>query len=65
MNLTKWSYENADAVIAGVGAVGGFVLGLANLGLLGALVGALGAVLFTALIVLAVDPHPPELGPHQ
>lgn len=62
--LTQWSYRHPHKVLAALGGIGAFILGLANLGVVWAFVAALIAVGFTLAIDTFARIDPVE-GAHQ
>lgn len=68
MSLTDrvgdWSLRHPVAVLGGFAVVGGVALGAQMGGLTGACVGAVAALLLSALVG-SVEPIKPALGPHK
>lgn len=62
--ITDWTMNNADEFLTGVGALGGFVVGLTILDVWGACVTAVVGALLTAFIADEKRIDPP-LGPQQ
>ena len=62
--LTRWSYRHPDAVITGVGALGGAVFGRS----VGGIDSAVGAAFIMGLLTFLISnfgPHDAADGPHQ
>lgn len=62
--LADWTLRHPVATLGAFSALGGATLGAQSNGLTGACIGAVAALIMTALVA-SVEPIDPALGPHH